>query len=74
MIRPWWLGIFDDAPQFLIWSELLNTQTPQHGCDWLIGAGATQWLLARLAQDTTPPSGDQRVLLDADRDDFILLE
>jgi hypothetical protein len=74
MTRPWWLGIFGDASQFLIWSELLNTQTPQHGCDWLIGADAPQWLLARLAQDTMPPSGDQRVLLDADKDNFILLE
>ena len=74
MARPLWLGIFDDASQFLIWSELLNAQTPQHGCDWLIGAGAPQWLLARLAQDTTPPSGDQRVLLDADKGNFMLLE
>jgi hypothetical protein len=74
MPSPWWLGIFDDGAEFLIWSELLNTQTPQHGCDWLIGAGTNEALLMRLAQDTTPPRGDQRVLVHSDTDTFLLLD
>lgn len=74
MLRPWWLGVFDDAAQFLVWSELLNTQTPRHGCDWLIGARTHKALLKRLAQDTTPPSGDQLVLVHSDTDTFLLLE